>query len=238
MTTPPLHPLPPVSAGVSTPTEVAAFFDLDHTIVRGNTGAMFMRDMVKTGDLSISRIPKLAWVLACYKFAAIDMARVLDDSARMFRNTLEMDMRLRCERLVEESVSPFVSTAAREAIKAHQRLGHAVVLLTAQTQYIAEPVCRRLGIEHWLGTRLSVSGGLLTGLLEGPACYGAGKVTWAKDFSKRHGIRLEASYFYTDSYSDLPMLEKVREPRVVNPDPRLRAEANRRGWTVLRCERK
>jgi phosphoserine phosphatase len=66
-----------------------------------------------------------------------------------------------------------------------------------------------------------------------PFCYGPGKVQRAERWAAEHGVELEQSYFYTDSLSDLPMLERVGQPRIVNPDPRLRREANRRGWPIL-----
>jgi phosphoserine phosphatase len=75
-------------------------------------------------------------------------------------------------------------------------------------------------------------GGRFTGVYVRPACYGAGKVTRAESFAVEHGIDLRQSYFYSDSYSDLPMLERVGQPRVVNPDPRLRRAAQRRGWSA------
>ena len=76
--------------------------------------------------------------------------------------------------------------------------------------------------------------GRFTGEAVRPVCYGAGKIYWAERFAQRHGIDLERSYFYTDSITDLPVLERVGEPRVVNPDPRLRRAAVRRGWPVMR----
>ena len=66
-----------------------------------------------------------------------------------------------------------------------------------------------------------------------PVCYGAGKTYWAERFAAAEGLDLARSYFYTDSITDLPVLERVGEPRVVNPDPRLRRAAMRRGWPVL-----
>jgi phosphoserine phosphatase len=65
-----------------------------------------------------------------------------------------------------------------------------------------------------------------------PACYGNGKVHWAEQFAREHGVNLDQSWFYTDSYTDLPMLERVGVPRVINPDARLRRHARKRGWAT------
>jgi len=77
------------------------------------------------------------------------------------------------------------------------------------------------------------SAGLLTGEIEPTICYGAGKTARAERWAKEHGGSVAASWFYTDSLSDLPMLEVVERPRIVQPDPRLRRVAVQRGWPIL-----
>jgi phosphoserine phosphatase len=94
-------------------------------------------------------------------------------------------------------------------------------------------VCEDLDIEHSIATRVEVVDGKFTGRGIKPFCYGRGKLYWAEKFAEEHGIDLAASWFYTDSIVDLPMLEAVGHPVAVNPDPRLRAEAKRRGWLVV-----
>jgi HAD superfamily hydrolase (TIGR01490 family) len=217
---------------------VAAFFDLDHTVVQGNTGTLYLRDLYADGLITIGQLIQVSWVLLRYKFAMVDMASLLARAASMLQGTHESELQQRCQRLFDSKIQSKISQAAVEAVRAHQRLGHVVVLLTAQSSYIAEPVCEMLQIPHVLCTRLESKDGLLTGKLDGPACYGEGKCFWAKRFANEHGIDISRSYFYTDSYSDLPMLELVGEKRPVNPDPRLSLEATRRGWTVLRFEDK
>ena len=214
--------------------KIAAFFDLDRTIVRGNTGALYLRDLHRDGHISLVRLLQLSWVLLRYKFAMVDMASLLGRGAKMLEGTSEAELRARCHALFESKIRPLVSHAAIEAVKEHQRLGHIVVLLTAQSSYIAEPVCEMLDIQYALCTRLEAKEGVFTGRLDGPACYGEGKCIWARQFADTHDINISSSYFYTDSFSDLPMLELVGEKRAVNPDPRLSLEAIRRGWTVLR----
>ena len=85
-----------------------------------------------------------------------------------------------------------------------------------------------------LVTQLVVRDGRFTGEAVRPVCYGAGKIYWAERFAERQDIDLGRSYFYTDSITDLPVLERVGEPRVINPDPLLRRAAVRRGWPVAR----
>ena len=83
-----------------------------------------------------------------------------------------------------------------------------------------------------LCTRLLVENGQFVGACARPICYGPGKVHYAERFAEQHDIDLANSYFYTDSYSDLPMLQRVGQPRIVNPDRRLAFHARRQGWPI------
>ena len=135
----------------------------------------------------------------------------------------------------EETVRPVVYDDARRVVEKHRSGGDHMVMLSASTIYACMPVSKHLGIEHYLGTRLVVENGILTGEIEAPLCYGAGKVARAEAFlaNQGDGTRLKDCVFYTDSITDLPMLEKVGDRRIVNPDRLLTREAKRRGWPVL-----
>jgi HAD superfamily hydrolase (TIGR01490 family) len=130
-------------------------------------------------------------------------------------------------------IRPHLLPAMAATVDAHRRAGHVVAILTSATCYLAAPLAADLGIEHILVTQLVVRDGRFTGEAVLPVCYGDGKTYWAERFAAAEGIELAQSYFYTDSITDLPVLERVGEPRVVNPDPRLRRLALRRGWPVL-----
>jgi phosphoserine phosphatase len=89
-----------------------------------------------------------------------------------------------------------------------------------------------LGMDDVVSTQLEVEKGLFTGRVVGPACFGRGKVHWAEALGQKRSLDLDKSWFYTDSYTDLPMLERVGNRVIVNPDPRLRRAARQRGWVV------
>jgi phosphoserine phosphatase len=104
--------------------------------------------------------------------------------------------------------------------------------VTGATPYAARPLARELGIDHVVCTELELDGGCFTGQVVPPLGYGHGKVTLAERLAERLGFSLEDSVFYTDSITDLPLLERVRERVIVNPDARLRRLARERGWPV------
>jgi HAD superfamily hydrolase (TIGR01490 family) len=143
-------------------------------------------------------------------------------------------VRLDCEGWYATTIRPYVFPAMTATVEAHRRAGHVLVLLTSATRYLAGPLAADLGIEHMLVTQLVVHDGRFTGEAVRPVCYGDGKTYWAERFAATQEIDLARSYFYTDSITDLPVLERVGEPRIVNPDPRLGRLAARRGWPISR----
>jgi HAD superfamily phosphoserine phosphatase-like hydrolase len=110
-----------------------------------------------------------------------------------------------------------------------------VAIVTGAWPYTARPLARSLGIEHVLASELEVGdGGRFTGRFVSPLCYGEGKIQLVSRLAEKLGFRIEDATFYSDSFTDLPLLSAVREPIVVNPDLRLALHARRRGWRVER----
>jgi len=145
----------------------------------------------------------------------------------------ELELEDKSREFFAAHVAHHITDLGKQAIAEHRARGHEIALLTSSTRYVAGPLAERLGIEHVLCNRLGVEGGRFNGTMQKPACYGAGKVHHAEAFCAAHGLDLDRSYFYTDSFSDLPMLERVAGARVVNPDARLSRFAAKVGWEVL-----
>lgn len=211
---------------------VAAFFDMDRTLLHCNTGTQWVRFLQRRGEISTwKRLRALGWI-ARYKLSIIDMEAVTRIITADLAGDSEADLTAKALDFFAEEVVGKIAEKGLAAIDFHRRAGHVVALLTGSTPYVAGPLARHLGIDHVLCTRLDVAGGKFTGRHIPPACAGAGKIHWATEFARAHEVDLRASWFYTDSYSDLPMLEQVGVPRVVNPDTRLRRHALRAGWTT------
>jgi HAD superfamily hydrolase (TIGR01490 family) len=210
----------------------AAFFDMDRTLVRANTGTLYIKWLRARGEISrLGALQALGW-MAQYKLAILDMEAVITKATLSIAGQGEREMVDKCLEFFRGHVASEVAPKALEAIEAHRRQGHLVAILSSSTPYVTEPLARHLGIEHVLCTRLSIRDGRFDGTHVRPACYGAGKVHWAEAFAREHHVDLARSFFYTDSYSDLPMLERVGVRRVVNPDPRLKRHARKLRWTV------
>jgi HAD superfamily hydrolase (TIGR01490 family) len=130
-----------------------------------------------------------------------------------------------------------VTPAARTKIEWHKDQGHRVVIISASIEEIVKPVAYHLGLgEDYLCTRLIVQDGRYTGDVYTPHCYGPGKVHWAKSWITENKLDFPKAigYFYTDSPSDLPLLEMAAYPVAVNPSPKLLKIARARGWQVER----
>jgi HAD superfamily hydrolase (TIGR01490 family) len=138
---------------------------------------------------------------------------------------------------VPRRLLPRLTATGQAKIEWHKQQGHRVVILSASIEEIVRPVAEYLGLgQDYLCTRLAVQNDRYTGKLDGPLCYGPGKVYWAEQWAIKNNLKFPPphSYFYTDSSSDLPLLELVTQPVPVNPSRKLAKIAAVRGWAVER----
>ncbi len=139
---------------------------------------------------------------------------------------------------VMAAILPRVYPQMLDEVYAHQDAGRPTFIVSAAGSGVVEPLANVLGMDGGVGTRYGVDAdGTLTGRFDGPFVYGEGKVEAMKAYAAEHDIDLAASYAYSDSISDLPMLRAVGNPVVVNPDPPLLEIAREEGWQTLRFER-
>jgi HAD superfamily hydrolase (TIGR01490 family) len=209
----------------------AAFFDLDKTVLRIDTGMSWMRFLHRRGEVTTGYLAQAVWWSALYKVALLDMDTLATRLTATMAGQTEAELVAKADEWHRSDVFHHVAPAARVAMARHRREGDLIVLLTGSTQYAAEVVARGLGVEHVLCSRLEVVGGKFTGKLA-QMCFQKHKVGIAEQFAARHGVDLAASSFYSDSYNDLPMLSRVGTAIAVNPDTRLARHARARGWRI------
>ncbi len=212
----------------------AAFFDLDRTLVRVNTGPLYVRWRMRQRRMGIADLLRVSFWSVQYTLGVIDADAVSRAAAATLAGVDEATFRRECAEWVDQEVLAHITDAARAELARRRDEGFVCALLTGTSPYVADPVAAHLGVEHVLCSRMAVREGRFTGELEPPLCYGGGKLTRASTWAAALDVDLARSVFYTDSVSDLPMLEAVGEPRVINPDPRLFALARRRGWPIHR----
>ncbi len=171
-----------------------------------------------------------AFWLAVYALGFARMERILTDAVNVMRQVSEAAIVERTKQFFHEEIRSLIRPRALEAIEAHRAQGDLVYLLTTSSTYLSTLIAVELGLDGYLCNRLEVVDGRFTGRIHSPLCYGDGKVTHARRLADELGVALDECVFYTDSYSDLPMLLAVGTPVVVNPDLRLRRHAKKRGW--------
>ncbi|MCB9554742.1 MAG: HAD family hydrolase [Deltaproteobacteria bacterium] len=215
------------------PQPIAAFFDLDWTLLSVNSGVLWARRDRRLGRISRRLYARAFLYLLAYRLNIVDMQRVMRDALSTVVGETEQTLRQWTREWFDAEVAQHITEAGRRAVDEHRRAGHLVVLLSMTSPYIAEAVAETLDLDATICTAYDVENGLLTGKALQPLCYGPGKVTLARRFAEHCAIDLGRSYFYSDSASDLPMLEAVGFPRPVNPDLHLRLVAWRRGWSTL-----
>lgn len=211
-----------------------AFFDLDRTLIAANSGTLWVRRELALGHIGRwQAVRALLWI-ASYQLGLATMEDALRRAIAMLEGLPERDLRERTSAFYAEQVRALYRPGARRAIDQHREQGDHLVLCTASSLYLSEWVAQELGFDEMLCNRFEVDArGLHTGRSLGDVCFGAGKLRLAQAYAQRHRVPLAECAFYTDSYSDVPMLEAVGRPVAVNPDRRLRRRARRQGWPVV-----
>jgi len=210
----------------------AALFDLDRTLVRQHTARLYTRYQAHMGELSPWRYVRNTFWLMQYTLGRIDAEHVAALALQDVVGKSEAWMRERCAHWFKYNVECEITDAARLAVLKHQQQGDLCCIVTAATRYVAEPVARSFGIEHIVCSEIEQQDGLFTGRFVPPLAYKEGKLRRMNDFAQRSGITFQDSAFYSDSITDLPLLEAVGTPVAVNPDARLLRVAKSRQWRI------
>lgn len=211
----------------------AAFFDVDGTALTVQSGILYIGYLRRHGLMSLADQLRIYWAYLTYKLGMLNMAKLVDVTSRWIRERAESDVADHCREWYQTEIRRYLRSDIVRLVNEHRDAGHEVALLTSGTKYLNDHVAADLGVEHVLCSALEVVDGRFTGKPLEPLCFGRGKVVHAERFAEARGIRLEDCYYYGDSIHDRAMLAAVGQPRVVNPDPRLRVEARQRGWQVL-----
>jgi HAD superfamily hydrolase (TIGR01490 family) len=210
-----------------------AFFDVDKTVLSVNSAWLWVRRERRLGNLDRWQGVRAAlWGVAYGLGAARSMERAIHAGVETLRGQRERDLHDRTIVFWREEVRAFVRPAARAAVARHRARGDRVFLLTTSSSYLSGEIAVDLGCDGYLSTRMEVEDGLFTGRVEPPLCFGQGKVDRAAALASELGVALADCTYYGDSYSDLPVLLAVGDPVAVNPDPRLRRHARRRGFRI------
>jgi HAD superfamily hydrolase (TIGR01490 family) len=222
------------------PERSAAFFDLDKTLMAGSSAIHFGRAAYRSG--MAGRRQMLGWALDHLRFRLRGASdEQTDELLKVVKEMLAGVPERDIARMAPDMLAgllPRIYPRMLDEVRAHQDAGRATFIVSAAGHGLVEMLAEVLGMDGGIGTRYAVDDeGKLTGELDGPFMYGEGKVEAMRAFAADHDIDLAASWAYSDSASDLPMLRAVGNPVAVNPDPPLAEEAKSEGWQVMRFEK-
>lgn len=211
-----------------------AIFDLDETLIDGDCASLWAREMAKIGWVDgESFLRKDTELMAEYAVGTLAMEDYMTFSLAPLVGRTADEVEHVVEPFVEDMIEPLIYSDAMRCIADHRRAGDRILVISASAEFLVNAVAARLGIKDVLAIQLDEQHGFYSGQTCGVLSYREGKVARLHEWAEAEGESLEGAHFYSDSINDLPLLEQVTHPHVVNPDPLLRAHAEAQGWPRL-----
>ncbi len=214
---------------------IAAFFDLDKTIIAKSSTLAFSRPFFDQGLINRRAVLKSSYAQFLFLLSGADhdqMERMRAHIANMCAGWDVEQVRSIVAETLHDIVDPLVFAEATELIADHKLRGHDIVVVSASGDEIVHPIAEALGADMSMATRMEVEDGRYNGTIEF-YCYGEGKVEAMSELAQERRYDLQHCFAYSDSITDLPMLRAVGHPTAVNPDRALRKEAASSGWPIL-----
>ena len=217
------------------PTTVAAFFDVDNTVIRGASAFHIARGLKQRGYFRNRDIIRFGWEQLKYLIfgeSKEQMDTVKAEALSIIKGWSVAEMAQIGEEVYDEVLALRIFPGTKALIDEHRAQGHQVWFVTATPVEIGRLIARRLGATGALGTVAEHQGGHYTGRLAGDFMHGEAKAVGVRELAERTGLVIESCFAYGDSMNDVPMLAAVGHPCAINPDGRLRRHAKKQGWPI------
>ncbi len=198
-----------------------ALFDMDGTIIDGDTNDISFNQYLAQGLIDKSVIDKLNYFEDLFYKGVLDINEFVRFAATPLLNFSKEKRDLVLDNIVKNNIYPKVRLDALKQIKFHKDRGDTVVIVTSTMDYLVEVVARYLKVEYYLGAPMELQGGRLTGKQAGIVPFQQDKITCVKEFAMQHHLSLEGAYGYGDSVNDIPMLSICEHKFAVNPNQKL-----------------
>lgn len=211
-----------------------AIFDLDNTLISGDTSKLWNEFVFEQGlTKDPEHLARLQRFYHDYADGCMDIDAYQRYTMQLFPLLDSQQLLLLRDDYLRKKIEPVILPDAEKLLATHYRSGHCRVLISATNRFLTEPLRERWDMEVDLSTEPAVSEGLFTGQVRGIPSFGPGKVDNLQRWIMGQPKRFEAIHFYSDSHNDLPLLNWVDHPVVVDPDPQLRRHAQDEGWPVI-----
>jgi HAD superfamily hydrolase (TIGR01490 family) len=214
-----------------------ALFDLDNTILAGDSDYNWSRFLIQEGYLDGAiHAEKNEKFYADYKAGTLDIFAFVEFQFKPLARNPRTVLNQLLKKYVEKVIKPMITEKARALVKRHQEEGDLIIVITATNSFITKPIAELFGIENLIGTDPEEKEGEFTGKVSGVPSFKEGKVTRLEAWLKGKNLSLtsfEKSYFYSDSHNDLPLMQKVTHPVAVDSDDVLSEYAKSKGWPQI-----
>ena len=211
-----------------------AIFDLDHTLLNGDSDFLWGEYMVETGIVSEQEYrARNEEFYRDYQRGTLDNDRYLEFALEPLTHYTIEELHAWREDYVEKWIKPIIAPGARNLLDSHQSRGHELLIISATHLFVTEPIARILGVQMVLATAPEIIDNRYTGRFLGTPTYQEGKVKVLNEWLNNSNHDLDGSYFYSDSINDISLLELVDNPVAVNPDEALKAIAQARNWKII-----
>ena len=211
-----------------------AIFDLDNTLIAGDSDHSWGEFLVSKGKVDRDHYRAMNdQFYADYKAGQLDIFAYLEFSLEPLTRIPQAERQQLHQQFMQDVIAPMMLTKARDLIDKHRQSADRLLVITATTSFIAQPICSALGIDDVIATEPEIIDGVFTGKVAGTPSFSEGKVERLQQWLKGNNETDEGSYFYSDSVNDLPLLMQVSHPVAVDPDEKLREQALERGWDII-----
>lgn len=211
-----------------------ALFDLDHTLINGDSDHGWGIFLASIGVLDAQeQEEKQDYYYQQYLQGKLEIQEFLDFQLYPLSQYPMQQLQEWRAAYIERDIRPMLESGKPELVEQHARRGDELVIITATNDFVTRPIADLLGVSTLIATTLELRNGQYTGKTVGPPCFQDGKVTKLEQWLADSGKSFDEQYFYSDSINDLPLLEMVDHPIAVTPDAQLRTLAEKRDWKII-----
>ncbi|MPQ76171.1 HAD family phosphatase [Hydrogenovibrio sp. JE_KL2] len=211
-----------------------AIFDLDNTLISGDSDYLWGKFLIKQGLVDAENFEQQNDLFyEEYKKGSLDIMAYQRFSLAPIANRPMEELNAWHQQFMAEFIQPIYLDKAQALVNQHREKGDTLLVITATNSFVTRPIAKLYGIENLLGTDPEMKNGTFTGEVDGIPTFQHGKVERLNMWLAETGETLENSYFYSDSHNDIPLLEEVTFPTVVDADDQLLAHAQKKGWPSI-----
>lgn len=210
-----------------------AFYDLDHTILDGNSATHMVKEARRRGMMNVKQYRHAVWLSILYKLHIGDPIKMIDRMLTWLKGVKEEDIFTLSQEIFDSIIKETIRPGILETIQKHRKQNGAVVLLSSATAPVCQAVTRYLELDEMICTQLESKNGILTGHTSGKLVFGPEKKVRMLAFCRENGSDPLKAWYYGDSYTDKYVMEAVGNPVAVSPDKRLLKIAQKKSWPIL-----